>query len=770
MATLGIVAASAQELPPVPAPGEPPSTDQPTDTTTPSESGSASNGSVELRTTIGADGLIDPGQPVPLRVTVSAKRLITGYLQFTSDTRGGFSEDIRVDVEIPGGSTKSFTAVLASNTWEDTTYDIALVVDDEPLAEMSVVGAYRSDIESVGVFPSLASARELPDQTALAVEGTGGARLIPVQVDFLRAGPDALAVFDMLALNRQDLASLASTEAQTLQTWIVRGGRLLVDEQTAPLPALPDAWQPENNDWATAGRGAVVLTKQELAAGNWSSVLQPTAPTSFRAAQNPFGGGSEGQRFSEQRIDQSLSYEAGFELPSVRWLVLLLAAYVLVVGPLGYFLLRRLDRPLLFWLLVPAGSLAFTGLLYVTGSSLRESNQSAHATYLEVHDGGANATTHVLVNSRSGGDEGIIIPVGWTGATPQNARSDYSVSIRNDAVEAVTELGPGQFGLLSARGTLDEYADAIVVEAIGSDDGQITGTITNNLEVTLQAVTVFAQTQATLIGEIGAGETADFAIDNLTQNIFDEGGAEWNVWQRFISLDQRGDGPLLNSRTGEVEVPAVNMSLWDDYTSRTGPEARPPGEVTVVGWSDAIDAPATTIRGKIIDSGRTAVIRQQAVAGDGLLNRQSIVRRTVRGSEQARFEAVDREGALSDFGGGFEDFTGVLQFRLPTPDGDKVDTDRLVIEAGRGYQVIQVWDHTEQRWLSATDKALLEGLVAVPKTAILGGAINVRFAITQEEFFNRFEQGVLSLRQLDEDTELPPSPVYLEPKAVEAVG
>src|SRR5207247_9754374 len=59
------------------------------------------------------------------------------------------------------------------------------------------------------------------------------------------------------------------------------------------------------------------------------------------------------------------------QLPPTGGLIVLLAAYILVVGPLNYLILRRLDRREWAWVSVPAFVLGFAAAAYGYGSLLR---------------------------------------------------------------------------------------------------------------------------------------------------------------------------------------------------------------------------------------------------------------------------------------------------------------------------------------------------------------------------------------------------------------
>ena len=55
----------------------------------------------------------------------------------------------------------------------------------------------------------------------------------------------------------------------------------------------------------------------------------------------------------------------------VGWLLALLVAYLVVIGPLDYFWLKRINRQMLTWLTFPAYVALFSGLIYLIGYKLR---------------------------------------------------------------------------------------------------------------------------------------------------------------------------------------------------------------------------------------------------------------------------------------------------------------------------------------------------------------------------------------------------------------
>lgn len=65
----------------------------------------------------------------------------------------------------------------------------------------------------------------------------------------------------------------------------------------------------------------------------------------------------------------------------VGWLLLLLLVYLLVIGPLDRFWLKRINRPMLTWITFPCYVVFFSGLIYFIGYKLR----AGDSEYNEIH-------------------------------------------------------------------------------------------------------------------------------------------------------------------------------------------------------------------------------------------------------------------------------------------------------------------------------------------------------------------------------------------------
>ncbi len=731
---------------------------------------------VELDVEVGVGGLYRPGKALPVRVTVTGNRLIDGTLRITTRDR---SATVEIPVEVAGGSVKTFATSLPTRPFDETSPRVELVVDDEVIESSSERLRFDGETELVGVMATLASIRELPETSALAVGDLGQARLAPIAPELLQVGAPALEAFDQIAVTGSDLAGLDEVARASLFSWIADGGQLLVDEVGGPVPALPDRWQPLDSDYRVANGGMVVLTGGLLADGKWDEVLKPTGISSNREDEFGIAGGQI--NFPNRGVFSSLTADAGFELPDLPWLLVLLGAYALVVGPLAYLLFSRLGRPGLLWVFVPLAALGFTGLVYVFGSDLRDSTRLSHATIIELHDGGAQATTHMLVTSRDGSDAGLALPAGWsmTNTDRQGFENGttrpVTATVNGTSTRAEIPLDPGGIGVVTAAGPISGFDAALTVEAASDTDGEITGSVTNNLDVLLDDVAVFSGGVAENVGEIAPGETVTFDLARIDRQNANFEGVEWRVWPDAVNdgefFEEDFGGPFGGgaTRTTDGEPPVVNIALWADFLSREGIGLRPVGQVVVAAWSNELDGVIDSIDGNGASVGRSVVVARTPIDARGPDLTNVVAQRTTsRSGQGVRFTVEHLDGSSETFGGGFEDnLVLAYRFRLPDAVANRtVDLDRLVLSMPTRLLALQVWDYDEQAWLTAGRDSVGDGLASLPPSAVSGGTILVRMAASFDTVFGggfRNDTSVLVReRRADEDPAdltagLPPS-------------
>ncbi len=628
-----------------------------------------------LEVDAGYGGFHVPGRAVPVRVTIRAERLVHGDLAVLAPGR---KEPITtLAVEVAGGSVKRFLLVVPGGVAGDTdSLTVELSQGGQTVGTGQAGLRPADDAELVGLAPGLTDGRPLPGTAPLAVDA-GVARFAAVDASLLST-PGALEGLSTIGLAAGELAALAPSARTGLLLWVGAGGHLLLDDTPgAPVDGLPSEWQPGAGPTARiiAGQGEVRLTAGAMAAGRWAGLVEPS--TASRPADL--------EVFSGDNVADSLAGDAGLRLPRLAALLGFLGVYIVVVGPLTAFVLRRRRRPELAWVAVPALALLFTGVAWAGGNQLRPGAGLAHASLLNTDSQGAVATSWVGFTRRQAGTAQVDLPAGWTvepaqrngiGSLPTSGPASAAAGAGGSGaggsagpgITTRLPLASGEFGLLKASGPVSlpgrlEVTASAVAGAAG--DQQLRGTVRNGLPFPVHQVVVFAAGARVSVGDLAPGQSQDWTADT-TNRSFDPSG--WDIW-----------GQQFNGRFGEQDGP-VNLALWQTAATDTLLDERRATGVFAVGWTREW-RPDLSVDGRPQAApGRTAVLGRAAVTSpDGRVAPLAVRREVVRGPFPSFFKGVD-------FGSGE---STVVKFTLP-PGVDPAGR-RLVLKSSMALSAVEVW-------------------------------------------------------------------------------
>lgn len=561
--------------------------------------------------TAGYDGFYVPGRPFPLRVRVAGERLIKGTVEVRVTAVGG-TTTLRLPVEVPGGGAKSYVVTAPAGARRGRQVSVQLRQGDTRVGE-SVDAALRSepDVELVGLLPGVLAGDDLPGAAPLAVDA-GTARFHELDEALLGQAPASLGPLGTIGAADGELARLPERTRSALLRWVAGGGRLLVDATSGPVGGLPDEWQPVGSATrAAAGRGEIVLTAGAMAGGRWANLVEPTGI----AVSSPFDGFGGGL---------GLAGEAGVRVPQLGWLLLFLLAYVVLVGPITFIVLRRRGRAELAWLVVPMLAVVFTTGAYAAGRSLRSRTNAAYASIVELDSAaGDTVLTYVGLSSPSGGDPEVELPPGWSAAGTEQGGS-ITVDVGGSSSVAKLGLETGEFGVVATEGPLDVDA-GLVVEGT-AEGGRAEGTVRNTSDRALHEVEVWLDTSRISVGTLAPGAESTWTSEQGRRQNLDE-----ELFGRFDGGPSRESG---GNRNG---------SVWAAYVSSRGPNLRPPGSVVAVGWTRELELPVD-VKGRARAKGTTALVAHAPLeAAGGAPGSRSVRRTTVRGfSDEGGPRNVDR--------------------------------------------------------------------------------------------------------------------------------
>ncbi len=376
-------------------------------------------------------GRFKNGEWLPIYVDVeNGGPEISGEVRVSITNQTG-QLDFVLPAELPVGARKRFTLYVLPNNFSRTA-KVELVQAEDTLLNSEVkLSVIPNDRYLIGLVvanaggltamnpPHLSGRREPTESAFLSLEE------IPDRSEGLR-------MLNALILNDVDSTRLTSAQQAALRNWVAAGGRLILGGGAGAkrtLAGLPPELQPvtlaglqevealsglvayTNEPIRVPGpfllAGSVptaqstVLLNQAAANTDWPLVVELALGSGYvdfialDLSQSPFDAWagvtnfaekllSPGaawpnylppdiapQQMSDSQMSNTLTNLPGLDLPSVRFLGILLVGYIVLVGPANYFLLRWRDRLAWAWITIPLVTLAFSAMAYGLGFSLR---------------------------------------------------------------------------------------------------------------------------------------------------------------------------------------------------------------------------------------------------------------------------------------------------------------------------------------------------------------------------------------------------------------
>jgi hypothetical protein len=292
----------------------------------------------------------------------------------------------------------------------------------------------------------------------------------------------------------------------------------------------------------------------------------------------------------DSQIVSAASQLPSLALPPVEGLAILLGAYILLIGPINYLVLRRLDRREWAWVTMPVLIATFAAGAYGFGSVLRGSDVIINEVAIVRGAPGATdaaAQVYLGVFSPSRGSYQLNVPGGALLSAPISG--DFFGGDGNASTLDVLQGDPArvrdlQVGFGSLRTVRAETATTIpLVEAeLRLEDGHLMGTVTNASDETLQKPAVVLGGTVGLLGDLAPGQTAqvdvaiqDFILgqqlsDKIVGPVFFEEvrGTDDDtsrLYARHSIIDQLTYDPNFGGFSGQLPADGPVILAWADH-------------------------------------------------------------------------------------------------------------------------------------------------------------------------------------------------------------
>lgn len=528
---------------------------------------------VDLVLEVGYEGYFRQGQWIPVKVLATNNGpAVEGDLRVRTGGIGGLAETTyRTPINLAQDVRKQ---VFLYISFESFSPRIQVEVVDRAgqvfgVAEARLHMLNPNDVMMAVVTESATGAVDLTG----AAPGTGNAFQVRWQVEDIPPLADALAGLDVLLFHEVDTGALRPEQVDAIKGWVLRGGHLIVatgdfwQRTTAGLddllPADPEGTMPAET---LAPLAAYLRIEPDVLEGGTTLtrlVLRPGARTLVGVDEGPvlvrggYGSGTvdllavdpqaeplrswtgsdrlwhtllstTGQRPSWLGTNKSWSMAreatlttASTALPSFSQLCGFLLLYIVLIGPVNYLVLKRLNRREWAWVTIPLLIVLFSGLAYTIGFSLRGSLPTLNrlgAIYLWPSSDEAYTSGMVGIQSPrratynlTGGDDVTlrVLPHLGTGlSVPVTITQGQRHLVEGVPVDA------GMVASFAASGTTPApHLEASATWQLShADSPRVRGSVTNTLDTPLEDAVVLYKGGSHYLGTLEPGDTGSFNV------------------------------------------------------------------------------------------------------------------------------------------------------------------------------------------------------------------------------------------------------------------
>jgi hypothetical protein len=650
----------------------------------------------------------------------------TGELRIVGGTQG--RTRFAVPVDLPTTSRKAYTLHAQSPAFGGT-LEVALVADEKVVTKRTIAFALHDTGQLViGVVaerpgPLVAALTRLRDPSG---PQPAVVQLAPAD---LPDRPEAWSALDRLVWQDVDAGRLSPEQTAALRTWLAGGGRLTIVGGTGGLgllagfsdellPYRPTATidvEPASIQGLLGGtlpRGAETLPALagELATGARALALSGDRTI---AADRPFGSGtvtflgvdpatpwlaestaadvlwatvvptrgtSRAPLFigDDGMIVSVLGTLPALALPPVEGLLILLIGYIILIGPVNYLVLRRLDRREWAWVTMPLLVVGFTVAAFAIGATLRGTdvivNQVAVVRAAPGTDAG-QAVVYLGVFSPNRGSYDISIPGGALLSAPYNGDVvDQSGGQGLDVVQGdparVRQLAVGYGTMRAVRAEAPVTTPRIEAD-LRLDGDRVVGTIRNASSQALLKPAVVLGNGLLVLADIAPGATAKVDL----RAVPDELGRQLS--ERIFGQQQWGpDGnPTGSFLRDQVRRQLVDSLTYDPFFGSSG--TLPADGPVLLAWGQPGIFPVTVAQSQPRTAGETLYYLPMPLSATGNVTFTPDLMRSSLVEVKAQF--FNKDPFNLNIGGG----SVTLAYR-PIPVAGRLATTRLALGLNLG--------------------------------------------------------------------------------------
>ncbi len=475
-------------------------------------------------------------------------------------------------VELPAGATKEITMIVPNELARPDavvvfkagnkviasqilggrrlgTFDLAIgALSDDPHLAATLHQTVASGLKNASVHTYPLHAKEIPDQGR------------------------ALSGFDVIVINRLASESLTPAQIKAIYMWVNSGGKLVIGgghqgpatarglESLLPVELTGKTISVSSLDsfsaWGAPPKGTLAISQSRLKEGSW---LLAASRGEILLAHRDLGQGKVfyagydlatqpmigwpgnkklwGQELFYQDSGQdtpdgniqtyqlwelrsALNQMPHLRLPKMGTLIAVFTIYLLIVGPMVYWIFARMKKHEWNWLAVPLIGILVTIGLFLYGNHLRGNAVLIHNIGIVHADEGGNAAVYgaTAMVSQEADDyvlkaaDGFAWPMDSESSTRRSASDEKGVSFHNGASILFRDVP--QWSKRDAYVEQVQHIGGNLTGTIRRENHQFVGEVRNGTRLKLKQVRVIMGDQTLLIGNLPPGATKRFTVSN----------------------------------------------------------------------------------------------------------------------------------------------------------------------------------------------------------------------------------------------------------------
>lgn len=598
------------------------------------------NEEISVRVTYGLQGVITSNVELPVKMEIeNTGEDFKGTAVVTlPDIKQKKGISYEKDVEIPSGETKTIS-ILVPELGNFDTFQVALQKNGQEVLKqkISIELPYYNTSGGVlvGVLSEHPELLEYVNELVLDNSYSSTIQTVFLNLDSFPEETDTLNMMSFLIVDQVPEEQLSQKQREALKEWIQSGGVLilgggsksqevlsilgendleyevetikniaLADAETtskkisveSAIVKIKDAVLVKNLDdeiqtWKVEqGKGAIVFNSCMLGSesfNDWSkkgefvaALLKNTmSDTTKEQLKNNYINNS----FNDN-IEQALDFYGDIKIPKTGFYIALFTIYILLIGPVGYFYLKRKDKREFIWLFVPVTVCIFYFILFIVnkdsnitepvGTSITMIDSSSKNWKEQVYVSIMNPNKQAYEVSFSKNCQ-LVMPL----KTPDykwNYGDKYDLDVSRYAIKSTENQTTVTFqngkafskDIFTMEAKEKKQTRGFEKHLTFTKDG-ISGSITNQTGYSIEEAGIVYNGMYVFLGDIGAGETVSIQPENtqiirnkyanaigelLTSNMLRQTREERSKKYQFQQLYTFFGGTLEESKTGEGYV------------------------------------------------------------------------------------------------------------------------------------------------------------------------------------------------------------------------